>query len=216
MSRTDEVLMLRGIDPVGSRRRAGKIQPYRRQLGAFGDESDGYAWGYEYLPEDFPEDCGPHNDYCGALGPGDEGGGAEPPPGFVGPGAVPVVVEAWDVDSDPARYQLQYGDTLAGLAATYLGDGTRWKEIWAVQDPNFRATRSPDKLYASEWINMPDEARDNFLAWIDKGEPPGKTPGGLAKQKKADKLRGKGEWKKFALFGGLAAAAVGTVWWLSS
>src|SRR6185295_951159 len=91
------------------------------------------------------------------------------------PGAVPVVAGAWDFQAQPyATYVLQQGDTLSGLAATYLGSGTRWKEIWAVQSPNYKAQRTPDHIFYGDVINMPDEAAGNAHAWIN--EAPGKRP----------------------------------------
>lgn len=169
-------------------------------------------WGDETIfpPDDGGEGAGAGSGITGGSGTG------QPPPGFVGPGAVPVVLHAWDVESTPARYQLQYGDTLAGLAATYLGDGTRWREIWNVQSANFRATRSPDTLYASEWIAMPNEARDNLKKWIDTGEPPGTTPGQIATQDRVDALRGgKIPWGTVGLVAGAAALGGGLIWALS-
>lgn len=98
------------------------------------------------------------------------------PPGFVAPGAVPVVVAAWDLEAQPyALYTLQWGDTYVGLSATYLGDGARWKEIW-----NLNRTQhpDPDTIYVSQTINMPDEARDKLKRWLQgpKKDLPGKLP----------------------------------------
>lgn len=67
------------------------------------------------------------------------------------PGAVPVVCGAWD----GSNYRLQAGDTYVGLAATYLGDGARWQEIWTLnksQHPN------PSVIFAGQVIKMPASA----------------------------------------------------------
>ena len=72
------------------------------------------------------------------------------------PGAVPIRPANWN--EELCTYKLAYGDTLSGLAATYLGSPQRWTEIWAEQDDTFRASRDPDELVAGEWIHMPAEA----------------------------------------------------------
>jgi len=104
----------------------------------------------------------------------------EAPPAFSGwPAAVPVRPGNWDVDFEPAKYKIALGDTLAGLAATYLGSPQRWKEIWDIQPDVFRWNNSPDKIYPGQWFNMPDEARDNMLNWIKQGKPAHTKPGEL-------------------------------------
>jgi len=98
------------------------------------------------------------------------------PPGFVAPGAVPVVITAWDLEAQPyALYTLQWGDTYVGLSATYLGDGARWKEIWNL---NRSQHPDPDKIYVSQTINMPDEAREKMKRWLKGGKKgkPGELP----------------------------------------
>lgn len=97
------------------------------------------------------------------------------PPGFVAPGAVPVVPSAWKIDAQPyARYTLQWGDTYVGLSATYLGEGARWKEIWNL---NRAQHPDPDTIYVTQVINMPEEARQKLRRWL-KGKKKGK-PGEL-------------------------------------
>lgn len=204
MTNTAHALMLAGIDSAGLARKVPTSGlPQLGQLVITVGED---------LPP--PEICDASNDYCGALGP-DDGGGATPPPGFVAPGAVPVVLAAWDLDATPPRYQLQNGDTFVGLAATYLGDGGRWLELWQAQTPNYRASHTADAIFAGEIVNMTKEAADNLRSWIDKGEPPGSTPGQIATQKKVDKMRGGGvpTWAKYAA--GVAAAG-GLIWWITS
>ncbi len=56
-------------------------------------------------------------------------------------------------------YILQPGNTLSGLAATYLSAAARWPEIWNVQTDSYRAAHTPDKIIAGEVIAMPAEAQ---------------------------------------------------------
>jgi len=80
-----------------------------------------------------------------------------PPPAAYRPGN-------WDFDA--STYVLAFGDTLSGLAITYLGSPQRWKEIWDAQPQDFRFSHSPDKLMAGQKINMPLEARDMAKAML--------------------------------------------------
>lgn len=128
----------------------------------------------------------------------------ELPPGFIAPGAVPVVVEAWDLDADPETYKIQLGDTLVGLAATYLGDGGRWREIWDFQTPELRSRNTPDAITTTRTLRMPKEAAANLRMWIDRGKPTQSKPGEL-KPNTIDKLGGK---KNVAI---AAAATVGVL-----
>jgi len=97
------------------------------------------------------------------------------PPGFVAPGAVDVRPANWDLEAEPATYVLAWGDTYVGLAATYLGDGARWKEIWNL---NRDQHQDPDKIYVSQTVNMPDEAADKMRRWLkgNRKELPGSLP----------------------------------------
>lgn len=94
------------------------------------------------------------------------------------PGAVAAVKGAWLPDG---RYVLQPGDTLFGLALTYLGSGNRWREIWAVQSDAYRSNHSPDRIFVGEVIVMTPEAqaraRDLGLLGMS---PQTKTKVGLA------------------------------------
>ena len=111
-----------------------------------------------------PEGSSPHPDTPWVCIP--QGGGL--PAGFVAPGAVPVRPDNWNADAKPfARYRLASGDTYAGLAATYLGSNTRWREIW---DLNRAKHPSADKIFAGEVISMPNEARDNFRKMSGKDD----------------------------------------------
>jgi len=105
-------------------------------------------------------------------------------PGFTWPAAVPIRPANWNLDRQD--YQLAPGDTLSGLAATYLGTPQRWREIWDVQPQSFRWSRKPDQLYAGEWILMPDDAVATLLAALGvepkKGTPAKPPPGGYPVQ----------------------------------
>lgn len=115
------------------------------------------------------------------------------------PGGVAVVPGAWNLTATPyARYTLQPGDTLYGLAITYLGSGSRVMEIWAVQDGGYKQSHTPSKVNAGDVINMPTEAADNAKKKIqqDGGGKGGKM--GLA--------------GTLAIGAGLAAAVAGVTW----
>lgn len=68
------------------------------------------------------------------------------------------------------QYKLQAGDTLSGLARTYLGDFARWREIWSIQSAAFKASprrveeakrkgQTPvDVIFVGEILEMPAEA----------------------------------------------------------
>jgi hypothetical protein len=82
------------------------------------------------------------------------------PPGFVAPGAVAIRPGNWDTSHKPfALYTLAPGDTYTGLAKTYLDNGSRWREIW---DLNRAQHPNPDRIFAGQRINMPDEAKRIF------------------------------------------------------
>lgn len=93
-----------------------------------------------------------------------------PEPGWVSPGPVPMRPERWRLDRDPAEYRLASGDTLAGLAGTYLGSGARWREIWDMQLPSYKDDHTPDLIYAEEWIRMPAEAAKTLKQQTGKGD----------------------------------------------
>lgn len=117
------------------------------------------------------------------------------------PAAVPVRPSHWDLTVDPATYMVATGDTIAGLAATYLGSPTRWIEIWQMQPQEERANRSADNISPGERLLMPEEAKINFLK-LKKGQPiPGDQPPPLV-------LPGKEKKSKlpWLLAGGAAAA----------
>ncbi len=56
-------------------------------------------------------------------------------------------------------YILQSGNTLWGLATTYLTSGARWREIWNEQTAAYRSKHTPDRIYAGEVIAMPGAAQ---------------------------------------------------------
>ncbi len=154
----------------------------------------------------------------GTLPEGMEPGQLEP---FTAPGAVDFRPERWwDPEGDGSiyQYQLASGDTLSGLAATYLGDPNRWEEIWAEQPSDYRAARSPDVVYEGEWRMMPKEAGDNAKQWAG-GELPGTQASGGGEDQgtgggTTEELGGEeptaapSKGKTLLIVGGLAALAI--------
>jgi hypothetical protein len=80
----------------------------------------------------------------------------EPPPPAEPPPPGPTL---W---SPPNVYHVQAGDYLVKIAATYLGDGARWPEIWALNKQRFPG-RSPDELFVGDTLVMPPEAVPPFV-----------------------------------------------------
>jgi hypothetical protein len=72
------------------------------------------------------------------------------------PAGVTPAREGWLEDG---RYKLQSGDTLSGLARTYLGDPARWREIWDLQPTATKLGKSPDKLPVGFVLVMPQGAQ---------------------------------------------------------
>lgn len=83
-----------------------------------------------------------------------KGGGLVNGDGY--PAGVTPTKKAWTEDQ---RYRLQSGDTLSGMARTYLGDPSRWREIWNVQETAIKLGKNPDKLPAGMVLDMPEEAK---------------------------------------------------------
>lgn len=84
--------------------------------------------------------------------------GGWPPP------AVPRAA-AWTTENGTAQYRIQKGDTLAGLAKTYLGSYYRTRE-WIAANPD----RNPDSIPIGDLITPPPDAITNakqrgFLSW---------------------------------------------------
>ena len=138
-------------------------------------------------------------------------------PGFTWPAAVTIRPSHWDLDRQ--TYKLAWGDTLSGLASTYLGSPTRWREIWDIQPDQFRYTRNPDKLNVGEVLLMPDDAVATLLVALGykpkKGTPhipttpptiqPGKPKGAAPASKSALRTDDTIAW---IVGGGLAVAAL--------
>ena len=131
--------------------------------------------------------------------------GTKTPSGW--PAAVTVRPDNWNMKLQPATYRIAVGDTLAGLAATYLGSPARWKEIWDLQPGQFRVSNSPDKIFPGQVFLMPDEARDNLKAWIAAGKPTAKKPGQLST---ADKQTATA--KKYLPYVAGAVVGLGVLW----
>lgn len=66
-------------------------------------------------------------------------------------------------DNGNARYRIQSGDTLGALARKYLGDGSRFMEIWNLQPASVRGDsfhqNNPNRIMAGEVFLMPVEAQ---------------------------------------------------------
>lgn len=145
-----------------------------------------YENGYDPEDPDKPVDL-PYDEDGGPTDGGDEPGELDPsavfPSGSGWPGAPPIRNASWNLETDPASYKVSYGDTISGLAATYLGDHMRWREIWDLQPSSYRQSRSADQIGTGDWLFMPADAVATLYAangWIYGGTgqaaPP--PPGG--------------------------------------
>jgi nucleoid-associated protein YgaU len=72
----------------------------------------------------------------------------------------------------PNIYVVQSGDTLVRIAARYLGDGARWREIWALNRERY-AGRSPDVIFPGDTFMMPAEG---VPAWVGLPSCPAPPP----------------------------------------
>lgn len=160
----------------------------------------------------------------GDIYPGDPARpGGSLPPGFGWPAAVAIRPGRWDLES--SSYKVAVGDTIAGLAATYLGSPQRLMEIWMIQTPERRARSSADVIYPEEWLYMPPDAEATLRAAV--GLPPGESggtaappppggyatigpPGGSVEQAKAADKR-----KKYLIAGGIVAGGAALLWAMS-
>ncbi len=138
--------------------------------------------------------------------------GEETPSGW--PAAVTVRPDNWNMTLQPATYTIASGDTLSGLAATYLGSPARWREIWDMQPAARRLGQSPDVIAPGEVFLMPDEARDNLKAWLAAGKPTEKKPGVLTKKEKKKALA-LGKVRTFLPWVVGGAAGLGLLWLVS-
>jgi hypothetical protein len=146
--------LFEGIDP-----QMGVATPWLEENGAGPLEG-----GQEILNEIVPLD----------LGPDIPEGANLPASGW--PAAVAVRPGNWNVQA--RDYKLAWGDTLSGLAATYLGTPQRWSEIWAEQSDQFRLNNNPDKLHAGTWLRMPVGAVDTLYCAYGRNPPSGKACAG--------------------------------------
>ncbi len=103
------------------------------------------------------------------------------PPAVTGwPAAVPARIENWNFKLTPAEYMIASGDTLAGLAYTYLGSPNRWSELWAMQPQSYRWNHSPNDLAPGQMWPMPAEAAERAKKMV-----PGIPPGGVTDKPKS-------------------------------
>lgn len=93
-----------------------------------------------------------------------------PPPPIAPP---PIDTGLWIA---PDVYVVQRGDTLVRISARYLGDGARWREIWALNQERY-AGRSPDVIFPGDTLVMPREA---VPAWVALPASPAPAPGAPA------------------------------------
>ena len=144
-----------------------------------------------------PPECWPVQEKSGWK-PGDDvvvDDVVQVPPAQSGwPAAVPARIENWNFELEPAEYMIHSGDTLAGLAYTYLGSPNRWNELWEMQPQSYRWNHSPNDLTPGQMWPMPAEAADRAR----KIAPT--PPGGVV-----DKP---GPTSNLPLVAGLAAAAL--------
>lgn len=189
--------LFEGIDP-----QMGVVTPPIAGNGGEGapfyDHGEGpLEWGQEILTDAIPE----------SLGPDIPAGANLPASGW--PAAVAVRPGNWNVQA--RDYKLSWGDTLSGLAATYLGAPQRWSEIWAEQSDQFRLNNNPDKLHAGTWLRMPIAAVDTLYCAYGRNPPSGKAcagapPGGY-KTTGTDPFVGKKD-SNAMMYAGAAAALV--------
>ncbi|WP_437291129.1 LysM peptidoglycan-binding domain-containing protein [Sorangium sp. So ce406] len=98
-----------------------------------------------------------------------QGVAPEPPPAPPRPVALPPIdARLWVA---PDVYVVQSGDTLVRIAARYLGDGARWREIWALNQERY-AGRSPDVIFPGDTLVMPPEAVPAWVALPASPAPP--------------------------------------------
>lgn len=73
--------------------------------------------------------------------------------------------------SSVSNYTVKSGDTLWDIAAAYLGDGSKWREIYEL---NKDTVFSPDVIYPGQNLKLPKYAsgttgvKNDQLAWIDE------------------------------------------------
>ncbi|HTN84233.1 MAG TPA: LysM domain-containing protein, partial [Sorangium sp.] len=97
----------------------------------------------------------------------------EPPPAPPPPIAPPPIdAGLWIA---PNVYVVQSGDTLVRIAARYLGDGARWREIWTLNQERY-AGRSPDVIFPGDTLVLPPEAVPAWVALPASPAPPPDTP----------------------------------------
>lgn len=72
------------------------------------------------------------------------------------PAAAVPRADAWTIDGGRVKYRIHRGDTLSGLARTYLGQYERVKE-WIRANPD----RNPDRIPVGDLINAPPDAIRN-------------------------------------------------------
>lgn len=133
------------------------------------------------------------------------------------PGAVPFVAAAWRFSPPPARYLVQKGDTLSGIAITYLGSvGPGFKNVGAIaklQPPNVHGPGPflADRIFAGQPLVMPPEAAATAQA-LDQGALPPPVPGAQEAATAAPRKTSRGVIALLTALGtGIAGAAAAAV-----
>lgn len=87
---------------------------------------------------------------------GDE---AEAPKGGGTPGPTGFRPGNWDFER--GEYTIAYGDTMWGLATQYLGQGSRWLDIWQMQGKPWGSKSPSGGPYLNRFYNKPDPSSKN-------------------------------------------------------
>jgi len=70
-------------------------------------------------------------------------------------------------ENHPPLYAVQPGDTLTGIAASQLGDGRQWRQIW---DLNASIVADPSRIRVGQLLEIPVDRNDDDYGWIDPTE----------------------------------------------
>lgn len=85
---------------------------------------------------------------------------ADPDP-VIGGTPAPAGFRPGNWDFTRGEYTVAQGDTLWGLAITYLGQGSRWLDIWAMQTQPWGTKAATGGAYLNRFVNKPDPSSKN-------------------------------------------------------